>query len=134
MCLLSSAPAAAQRVFLESGGRVVVEAENFSSRIGVDERNWYIVPEEAAGTPTQFANFRGAGYVQALPDGAGASGSLQPPLIQYRIYISTVGTYRLFVRWDSFSDQSDTFYASVVELRDGTGGLDRGLVPLRQDQ
>ena len=50
-----------------TGGRVVVEAENFSKRhrgIGVD---WTIVPSEQ-NPSISFLNYTGTGYLQVLPE------------------------------------------------------------------
>jgi tetratricopeptide (TPR) repeat protein len=60
-------PVTGEMVFLESDGRVVVEAEHFTSRTPGTVGNWLIVPEEDAGEGLR-RNFRGAGYVQAVPD------------------------------------------------------------------
>ena len=112
-------------VFLQSPnqpGQFVIEAENFSSREGSDARDWLVVPSESSGVPSEFLNFRGSGYIQALPDSVVGSDPLAPPFVDYKICIQQPGTYRLFARWDSINDQSDTFYASVVEIKDGTGG------------
>jgi tetratricopeptide (TPR) repeat protein len=54
------------RVFLEVGGQMVAEAENFSSRTP-RKGNWLIIPGEDPGD-VAHKNFRGAGYIQALPD------------------------------------------------------------------
>lgn len=114
-------------IFLESGGQVVVEAENFTSRVDTSSHSWAIVPGEASGFPSQFSNFRGDGYVQLLPDVLlGTSiplvggGPNNPPSVNYKIRITTPGTYRLYVRWASHDNNSDSFYASIVELSDGT--------------
>lgn len=120
--LLSVSSASAQTVFLESGGQVVVEAETFSSRTASDTHEWLIVPEEIAGFPSEFTDYRGDGYVQARPEGFGGSTPLNPPFIDYTVRISTIGTYRLYVRWVGPNNDSDTVYASVVELSDGSGG------------
>jgi serine/threonine protein kinase/Tfp pilus assembly protein PilF len=55
-----------EMVFVESDGRVVVEAEHFASRNALS-RDWRIVPDEDAGD-TNHRNFRGNGYIQVLPD------------------------------------------------------------------
>ncbi|MEK6799202.1 MAG: EGF domain-containing protein [Planctomycetota bacterium] len=125
----------ASLTFLESGGRVIVEAENFSSRVNTSSHNWEIVPGEATGFPSQFSNFRGDGYIQVLPDVLlGSSHPLEgggpnsPPNVDYRIRIITPGTYRLYIRWSSHDNNSDSFYANIVELSDGTTNL--GGVPI----
>jgi serine/threonine protein kinase len=55
-----------ETVFLESEGRVVVEAENFTFR-QPSGGNWLVVPDEDSGK-IAYLNFRGTGYIQALPD------------------------------------------------------------------
>ena len=114
---LSGTPAIAQIVFLESEGQVVVEAETFSSRTPSDTHEWFLVSSGGL-----FLNPRGSSYIQALPDSGSGSSPLQPPFVDYVVRFDTVGVYRLYVRWAANADQSDTFYASVVELNDGPGG------------
>ncbi|MHA2068275.1 MAG: PASTA domain-containing protein, partial [Candidatus Thorarchaeota archaeon] len=90
-------------LFLESedqAGRFVIEAEDFSLRQSSDNTEWLIIPEESEGYPSQFANFRGDGYIQALPDVNGGSAPLQEPYVDYKICVNTSGTYRLYARWD----------------------------------
>jgi serine/threonine protein kinase/Flp pilus assembly protein TadD len=57
-------------VFLESDGRVVVEAEHFAQRIP-HHNKWVIIPQEDPNASTSlclFGNYRGQGYIQVLPD------------------------------------------------------------------
>jgi tetratricopeptide (TPR) repeat protein len=68
-------PMTKEKVFLESNGRVVVEAEHFADRTPF-ECTWLVVPEEDDGD-TEHVNFRGAGYVQALPDRSPSQGQWQ---------------------------------------------------------
>ena len=117
----------AQKVFLESGGQVVVEAENFSSRTpDANGKNWLVVPDENPGAGPRIANARAGKYIQSLPDNqtGGAIPSL-PPSIEYKVQINTTGLYRLFLRWDgnaASSGDSDTIFVDLVELKDGPGG------------
>jgi len=57
----------AEGTFLESGGSVVGEAEHFSERSRGKDVAWRVVPEEDAGH-VDYLNWRGDGYLQALPD------------------------------------------------------------------
>lgn len=114
-------------VNLESAGQVVIEAEDFTSRSDINGQSWEIVPAEAAGAPSEYANYRGTGYIQLLPDlelGTWGSpiGTVVPPGVNYKVRISTAGTYRLYARMDGNSGSSDSFYASIAELNDGIGG------------
>jgi tetratricopeptide (TPR) repeat protein len=55
-------------IFLERGGRVVVEAEHFASRMaGQNNSRWLIVPTETRGD-VEHLHYRGTGYIQFLPD------------------------------------------------------------------
>jgi hypothetical protein len=114
-------------VNLESAGQVVIEAEDFTSRSNINGQRWEIVPGEAPGSPSEYANYRGTGYIQLLPDlelgtWGPPIGTVVPPGVNYKVRISTVGTYRLYVRMDGNSGSSDSFYASIAELNDGIGG------------
>lgn len=115
-------------IFLESEGdpgRFVIEAEAFSGREVAPQKDWLVVPDESSGFPALFLNSRGDRYIQALPDnnsGGGGGGPRVPPYVDYTLRIDTPGTYRLFVRWAAHGDNSDTFYASIVEAADGPGG------------
>jgi tetratricopeptide (TPR) repeat protein len=68
-------PMTKEKVFLESNGRVVAEAEHFADRTP-SYCSWLVVPGEDAGD-TAHVNFRGAGYVQALPDRSPSQGQWQ---------------------------------------------------------
>jgi cysteine-rich repeat protein len=123
--LCKTEPPPSDRVFLESAGQpgqFVIQAESFSVRTPSGTTAWIRVPEENPGFPSQFANFLGTGYIQALPDAAVAQTPLQLPSVEYKVCVKTPGTYRLYVRWDAFDDNSDTFYARIAELNDGPGG------------
>ena len=66
----AESPITEQGIFLESDGRVVVEAEHFTRR-KPNRRKWVIIPEEDANASSSlclFQNFRGQGYLQILPD------------------------------------------------------------------
>jgi len=118
----------------EAGGMVVGEGELFTSRITAGNGTaWTIKPTENSGTAIIdggpiVSNARGGEYAQTLPDNQSPGGSNVPPEIRYRMMIDTVGTYRLYVRWDGNNSnrttrgQSDSMFADVVELKDGTGG------------
>ncbi len=113
----------ANAVFFEKNGQVVVEAEQFQSRTSYGGDDWRIVPDETSGVAS-FANPRG-GYIQVVPD-AGLGNTHSPPFgfgpsVRYTVHIDTPGDYQLFSRFDGFSANSDSLYASIVELQDGVG-------------
>jgi hypothetical protein len=120
-------------VYQESGGRVVVEAEHFHERTtSATGHRWAVIPDESgkpdAPVDAGFANARGGKYVQSLPDG-GENRNVDTSVvgtgnvIDYKVQINTLGTYRLYLRWGGFDGASDSIYAEIVELRDGiTGG------------
>lgn len=121
---LYSAPA-----FQEVGGIVAGDAEDFSSRTSFGGQDWLVVPTESIGSGS-FSNARGGEYIQFLSDsGINNSPSLNPPwatspTVAYQMNINTTGTYNLYVRWDGLGGNSDSFYADIVELKDGTGGTE----------
>lgn len=127
MCTFVAQPLFAQVIFGESlnhPGRIVVEAETFSSRTSANGIKWVFVPSETFGVPSVFRNFRGDGYIQALPAQAqiDVGNPFRPPSVEYTVRVTTPGVYHLFVRWDSFDDESDSFFVHIRELNDGPGG------------
>jgi len=125
-------PLGTGKSFLEQAGQAVIEAENFTARTpNPTGTSWVIKPTENSGTSGAdggpgVANARGGEYLQTLPDlSVGSGGYLNPPSATYQVQISTPGTYRLFLRWEcntADAGGSDSFFADVVELKDGTGG------------
>src|SRR4051812_35066704 len=114
--------------FQESGGVVVGEGEDYSSRdlFGASATYWKIIPDESAGAGT-ITNARGGSYVQTAPDtGAGSAGPTGAPSISYRVNLQTTGLYRLFVRWEGDNangstslGSSDSMFADIAEIKDG---------------
>ncbi|MHC4573182.1 MAG: protein kinase domain-containing protein [Planctomycetota bacterium] len=82
---------AEEMIFVESGGRVVAEAEHFSSRTPLG-RNWLVVPDEGPGE-VEHLNFRGTGYLQALPDAS-------PPLEEWQVLVHRGEAQGVLARWD----------------------------------
>ena len=115
-------------VQLFSGGRIVVEAENYTNRQTHTQGFEYTeIPAEAAGSP-EIANFRGEGYLQSLPDDStnfldeDARGEIGGGYVEYTLQIETAGEYRLYPRWDAPND-GNSLHGSIVELSDGRGGV-----------
>jgi hypothetical protein len=119
---------AAPALYLESGGIVTVEAEHVGARTDQPDdpfHGWKIVPTEDAGEST-YIDARGNQYVQVLPntgDNANVPERVQnPPWADFYVEITTPGVYSLWLRWGGYSGDSDSMYASIVELKDGFGG------------
>lgn len=122
--------------FLESGGVVVGEAENFHDRaVGIDDTGWYLgpftdpqselLPEDGANP---ISNPRNNQYMQVAPDSGGVGGGpFNAPAIEYRMTITTTGVYRLYVRWEAngtnatVQGNSDSLFVNIKELGDGGG-------------
>ncbi|MCI0682029.1 MAG: LamG domain-containing protein, partial [Gemmataceae bacterium] len=115
-----------------SNAQYIFEAENFTSSSSTATHSWLVQPPVAPAAVPRL-NYRGSGYIELLPD-AGA-GNTNPatlfspavsPLVNYAVYISEPGVYRLFVRADgtggATAGNSDSLYARIVERSDGAGG------------
>ncbi|MGE9268670.1 MAG: PEP-CTERM sorting domain-containing protein, partial [Verrucomicrobiales bacterium] len=106
---------------------VVGEAEIYSYREDDGNNSWRVVPTEDAGAGTG-ANYRGTGYIQSLDDNGSGGGPRSTPSISYEMNISTTGTYRLYLRYEAntttsgTAGASDSLFAGILELSDGTGG------------
>jgi hypothetical protein len=120
--------ASATPIYLEAGGVVVGEGELFSRRTAaLDGTAWKIAPTEVSN-PSDNAqpnsSARGGRYVQLLPDtNLTGAGPLNAPSIEYDVFITTAGTYRLYVRWEGNSSaflNSDSLFADIVQLKDGS--------------
>ncbi len=122
---------AATPIYAEAGGVVAVEAEHFSGRTDQAEdpqHSWRIIPTEDAGEQ-EYKNARGGQYIQVLPN-SGDNANVpervnNPPFVDYKVFVTTPGTYRLWLRWGGYSGDSDSAYAQIVELIDGTGGANQ---------
>ncbi|MCI0537061.1 MAG: hypothetical protein L0Z50_17740 [Verrucomicrobiales bacterium] len=138
--LLMSWTTQAAAPYQESGGRVVIEAEHFSTRSTdtagtpevVDDHHWHIVPDDDGTDPFGdsgdpiFISARGDKYIQSLPDSGQIKNEVvdvgTAPYLDYLVQVNTPGQYRLWLRWGGHSGDSDTIYAEVRELKDSMGG------------
>src|ERR1041385_5807744 len=131
LCLGSTVPRLHSAVYQEVGGIVVVEAEHFDSRVADPanpDHTWKIIPDQDPGTGSgPSLNARGNKYIESLPD-AGLNNNADtsvvgiPPYVDYKVSISTIGTYRLWLRWAGWDGASDSMYAQVLEVRKSNGG------------
>lgn len=109
------------QVYVESGGFVGGEAEDFHATNASMADTWTFVAADAPGVIT---NARGAGYMRSLPDDNSTITSFSNGAsLDYRIQINTPGTYRLWVRWDGTDNNSDSHFAGMLEVADGGGGV-----------
>lgn len=124
--------------FVESGGRVVIEAEHFTVRAAnlADNHHWHVVPDDnfsdfLKDSPEQtlipqFGDARGS-YIVALPNLGQNKNQLEvvltEPYAEYAFRISAAGEYRLWTRWAGYDDAADSMYAGLVELQDDLGGI-----------
>jgi predicted TIM-barrel fold metal-dependent hydrolase len=93
----------------ESGGRLTLEAEEFSQAIDRGPQRWT--------RATDRSGFSGRGYVRAgdQPGVVFAPGALAgaAPELRYRIWISTPGTYVVFVRGMTTDAKSATIHVGL---------------------
>jgi fibronectin-binding autotransporter adhesin len=121
-----SIPSPAPAAYFEVGGRIVAEAEDYTRRTATSyPDNWLIVPDEDPGAGV-LTGARGDGrYIQSLPDQAGTGGSpTGAPSIEYDFFVTTAGTYRLYLRWANNQDvggggNSDSIFVDIVQKKDG---------------
>jgi hypothetical protein len=118
---LSSGPAAS---FVEVGGKVVMEAENFTRRtggMGTDgvEKNWV--------GATGYAGYSGVQYMQAAPNNnTGCTG--EKPCLNYDVTFTNPGEYVVMVRLygPSASDNSVLIGVDGSVLTTGSLGVEGG--------
>jgi hypothetical protein len=127
-------------VYKESGGIVVIDAihfdyRNFEFTDAPVPHHFHIVPDEdgvnTAAHPwgdthsPDFANSRSGKYLQILPDAGANNGNCTtcpnenvgfPPYAEYKIQITTVGQYQLYLRQIGWDGASDSFFAQILEF------------------
>ena len=118
-------------IYQESGGIVAVEAEHFDNRVADPAdatHTWRVIPDEDAGTGSGAdLHPRGGKYIQSLPDGGqnkntDASVVGTEPYVDYKVFIKTPGTYRLYLRFSGWDGASDSIYAQILEMKQSNGG------------
>ena len=118
---------------------MVVEAEHFDYRNyeftdAAVPHHFHIVPDEDGATTPEhpwgdthspdFMNARGK-YLQILPEAGANNGNCPtcpnenvgfPPYAEYKVEITTLGTYQLYLRQVGFDGGSDSFFAQILEF------------------
>jgi lysophospholipase L1-like esterase len=98
--------------FVESGGQVVMEAENFDASTPRDGHDWTV--------QTNQSGFSGAGFVQCTPNDGSAWSSgfvTTSPEISFDVNFATTGTYYVWTRGSAANGNDDSAHAGL----DGTG-------------
>jgi hypothetical protein len=111
--------------FTEADGQVVMEAENYTTRVEDGANHpWVIVPDQAPfatpGSEPVYLNARADKFVQVQPDDGNNKGndvSLvgTAPYLDYAVKITNTGEYQLYLRvmgWDDGS--ADSVYAEIL--------------------
>lgn len=117
---------AGSKIYEETGGRVIIEAENYSSRVNAaDGHHWHIVPTDDGKDSfvdthtTDYLNPRGS-YLVSLPDAGlnNNSEALLPvsPTVDYLINVNTPGEYQLYLRWGGWDGASDSIFVRILEV------------------
>ena len=67
-----------------------------------------------------YRNSRNGTFIKTLPDTGSNHNTpdlaLGPPIADYKINITTPGTYRLWLLWGGFDGSADTLYARITEI------------------
>ncbi|MBI3414667.1 MAG: hypothetical protein HY043_05000 [Verrucomicrobia bacterium] len=127
-------------VYKESGGVVVIDAihydyHNFEFTDAAIPHHFHVQPDDDGkntpdhpwgDTPDQeFQNSRSGHYLRILPDNGSNKGNCPtcpnenvgfPPYAEYKVDITTLGTYQLYLRQVGFDGGSDSFFAQILEF------------------
>jgi hypothetical protein len=98
--------------FIESGGQVVMEAEDYDNNITRSSRTWTLT--------TTVGGYSGSGYMQALPDSGtniNTGYSTTSPEMNYLVNFSTTGTYYVWVRACGPDNNGDSLSDRKSDLR-----------------
>ncbi len=94
--------------FIEQGGTVVMEAENYSSKTARSQRDW--LPNAA------IAGYSGAGAMTALPNGGlNIQTNIQSssPEMAYQVLFSTPGVYNIWLRAAGPTGSDDSLHVGL---------------------
>jgi len=106
--------------FQESGGRVVMEAENYDvvNNPGANGDSWVLEVSQAG--------YSGSGYMSALPDDGTNQNTgyvANSPELEYQVNFATTGTYYVWLRGYSVGGAGDSVHAGIDDT--GPGSADR---------
>ncbi|MDB6030467.1 MAG: hypothetical protein JWM16_805 [Verrucomicrobiales bacterium] len=89
--------------FIETAGKVVMEAEHFQTNSSGSGHQWLAT--------NNVAGFVGTAAMQALPDtGASLSSVSNSPLLSYTIQVTNAGTFNLWLRGWALNTSANTVY------------------------
>ncbi len=94
--------------FFESGGQVVMEAENFDQRIRRNNHDWNF--------STSLSGFSGTGYMVAVPDNGvnqNTGYAANSPEMIYRVNFSTAGTFYVWGRGSGPNGNGDSLHVGI---------------------
>ncbi len=127
-------------VYKEVGGVVCIEAihydyRNFEATDAPIPHHFHVVPDEDGVTTAahpwgdthspDYANSRTGHYLQILPDAGANNGNCPtcpnenvgfPPYAEYKVQITTVGVYQLYLRQMGWDGASDSFFGQILEF------------------
>ena len=98
--------------FQESSGQVVMEAENFDSKVARSGQDWV--------AETSQAGYAGSGYRRAMPNNnvnINTGYVTTSPELVYKVKFSTPGTYYVWIRGHASTTSDDSVHVGI----DGTG-------------
>ncbi len=94
--------------FIESGGMIVIEAENFDNNIPRNGKSWDL--------KTTHGSYSGTGYMEALPNtglNQDTGYAANSPELQYQVSFITAGNYHVWFRAYITSGSDDSFHAGI---------------------
>lgn len=103
-----STPSATLQAFVEQGGQVVIEAENFQAKVDRSNYAWVL--------STTLAGYVGNGAMFASPNNGAtikSNISTTSPQLLYRALFTATGTYYLWLRTQAPTSNDDALYISI---------------------
>ncbi|MFA5856930.1 MAG: DNRLRE domain-containing protein [Candidatus Pacearchaeota archaeon] len=97
-----------EKVFVESSGMIVIEAENYSKIIIRGAKSWNFT--------NTYSGYSGTGALQALPNTGtnnNAGYTTTSPEVQFKADFATSGTYYVWVRGYAISGNDDSIHAGI---------------------
>jgi hypothetical protein len=100
-------PGTAPGAWVESGGRVVIEAEQYDGRADVGARSWTLINGTTGASGQMVQSLPNTGYIVTTNIPAAA------PRVDYRVQFSTPGTYHVWLRGMGDGDPDNSVHFGV---------------------